>query len=289
MEISYLKHFYYVAKYGGFTKASKELLVQQPTMSKSVSALEERLGVQLLVREKRSCYLTDIGQEVYKKCQKIFKEVDSIEELIKNEKDLCYGSLMFCASDAISSLIVPKVHKAFLDKFPAVTPTCFSSSANILLDKINCGEYEFGLFFHTPVIDSKFRVERVLSIPFDLVIKASERKNINVINSFIGSREIDDKKTQAFPALSLLKKDYKDARIIISSNNISSHRNMVLEGLGVSILPQMMIEQDLKAKTIKRLYPKGTFNYSIKLIVKKDHLLSRNAKKWIETLNSITI
>jgi len=284
MELNHLKQFYYVAKLGGFTKASKVLHVQQPSISKTVSQLEESLELKLLVREKRRVYLTDIGEEIYEHCDTIFKEVEEIYQIATKGKLECKGPLIFCASEPISSHFVPKLHKHFLEKHPDVVPSCFSGFATDLFNKIEQGEFEFGLFFHTPPLSPKLQLEIISQFPYDLVIKASEMKNERVIQSFIGSREIDDTQTKIFPTISRMRKDYGNVQIKISSNSLSSHKNMVLEGLGVSILPSNMVEREIREKKLKRLYPKGTFQFPLKLVTKKNHLLSRNARAWIEVM-----
>lgn len=286
MELSHLKHFYYVAKLGGFTKASKHLLVQQPAISKTVSQLEDQLGFKLLVREKRSVYLTDLGEEVFKHCDSIFNEIEKIKLIADKGKLNCSGPLSFCASEPVSSHFVPKVHKSFLRQYPDVVPACFSGFASDLLTKIEDGEFEFGLFFHIPKLSKRLVSENIFNVPYDLVIKTSQYKDLNTIRSFIGSREVDDLGTKTFPTISRMNKDFKKVEIKLSSNSLTSHKNMALEGLGVAILPELMVREEIKAKRLKRLYPKGTFNFPLKLVYKKSHFLSRNSKAWIDELKN---
>ena len=270
-----------MAKYGGFTKASKKLFVQQPAISKTVATLEEDLGVKLFDREKRSVNLTDIGAEIFSKCDEIFKKVDEINLIAAEGKYECSGPMRFCASEPVSSYFVPTVYNEFLATFPEVIPTCFSGFASDLMTKIEEGEFEFGLFFHTPKTSAKLKVEKIAQIPFDVVIKASEKNNLDIIRSFIGSREIDDVSTKDFPTINKMNKDFKKVKIRISSNSLTSHKNMVLSGLGVSVLPEVMVREEIKRKDLVRLYPRGTFNFSLKLVSKKNHFLSRNATAWI--------
>ena len=57
--------FYTVANNGNITKASMELNISQPAISKSIKNLEEQLGGQLFIRTKRGVNLTDEGKEFY--------------------------------------------------------------------------------------------------------------------------------------------------------------------------------------------------------------------------------
>ena len=58
--------FYTVANNGNITKASEELNITQPAISKSIKKLEDQLGGQLFVRTKRGVVLTQEGKEFYK-------------------------------------------------------------------------------------------------------------------------------------------------------------------------------------------------------------------------------
>ena len=48
--------FYTVANHGNITKASDELNISQPAISKSIKNLEEQLGGQLFLRTKSNSY-----------------------------------------------------------------------------------------------------------------------------------------------------------------------------------------------------------------------------------------
>ena len=57
--------FYTVANHKNITKASEELNISQPAISKSIKNLENQLGGQLFVRTKRGVTLTEEGKEFY--------------------------------------------------------------------------------------------------------------------------------------------------------------------------------------------------------------------------------
>ena len=55
--------FYVVANNGNITKASEELNISQPAISKSIKNLEDQLGGALFTRTKRGVILTEEGKE----------------------------------------------------------------------------------------------------------------------------------------------------------------------------------------------------------------------------------
>ena len=57
--------FYVVATCGNITKASQELRISQPAVTKQIKTLENQLGGELFIRTKRGVILTDNGKEIY--------------------------------------------------------------------------------------------------------------------------------------------------------------------------------------------------------------------------------
>ncbi len=70
-----------VVETGSFSKAAADLGVTQPTVTKTIAALEKRVGARLLNRNTRGVGPTDIGQVFYDKCKSIQREIDEADSL----------------------------------------------------------------------------------------------------------------------------------------------------------------------------------------------------------------
>ena len=66
INLEYYKVFYVVAKHKNITKASDELKISQPAISKCIRQLEDQLGGTLFTRTKRGVVLTEEGESFYK-------------------------------------------------------------------------------------------------------------------------------------------------------------------------------------------------------------------------------
>lgn len=75
MTIRQLTYFQSVADSRSFTKAAKECYVSQTAISRQIQALEEELGVQLLVRNTVRVRLTPAGEYFFRQCRKILADV----------------------------------------------------------------------------------------------------------------------------------------------------------------------------------------------------------------------
>lgn len=76
-----------VLEYGGFTEASKRLYMTQSAVSQAISALEEELGVDILIRERRKeIELTAAGSRIVRHLRAIQRDVNAVKEIAEQEK-----------------------------------------------------------------------------------------------------------------------------------------------------------------------------------------------------------
>jgi DNA-binding transcriptional LysR family regulator len=285
MELNHLKYFYAVAREKSFTRAAKVLRVQQPTLSKMVRNLEGQLGVVLLERHKLGVQLTTPGQEVFRSCEDIFAQVDSIQNVTASQKSECEGFLGFGATDSVSSYLIPRIMVSYLKDNPKVRPSIFAGSSNLICNEIQDNRIEFGLFFSAPEL-AGLQASEILHIPFDLVIATEQARSSATKKAFILSRDVDYPKSRPFPVLEMLKKNKIRVDTLISSNNLDAQKELVKEGLGTALLPRFMVKSGLQKGTLTRLYPRREFGYSLKLVHRKGKVLSWNATVFLENFRT---
>ena len=68
-----------VVELGSFTKAADRLGMSKSAISKQVSRLEDRLGVQLMTRTTRRLSLTEAGESFYRSCARVVAEAEAAE------------------------------------------------------------------------------------------------------------------------------------------------------------------------------------------------------------------
>lgn len=282
MNLLHLQYFYIVAQERGFTNASKRLRIQQPAISRMVKLLEDDLGFKLFEKVGRNVQVTRAGLEVFDYCKRIFGTVDELQQSVGRIAGECKGPLLVAAAEPIASHFLPIRLKDFLIEHPQVHPHIFSGPASMLFEQIKKGEIEFGLFFHVPDLPNELEIFKKEDIRYHVVILKELRKKQSVLESFIGSREIDDISTRRFPTLERIRRDHPNAKIKISSNNLTAHREMVLNGLGVAVLPDFIVQNDLKEGTLIDLYPKESIKFQMKFIKRRTAILSSAALALIQ-------
>ncbi|MCP1576644.1 LysR family transcriptional regulator [Herbaspirillum rubrisubalbicans] len=79
MDIRQLKYFVAVANTRNFTRASEQLHIAQPPLSRQIQLLEEELGVQLILRNSRPLRLTEAGRVFYEQALQILNRLDQLK------------------------------------------------------------------------------------------------------------------------------------------------------------------------------------------------------------------
>ena len=109
-----------VVEANSFTGAARVLTMPKSTVSRRVSELEERLGVQLLYRTSRSVRLTEIGAEYYTHCSRIADAVEVADMIVDQRQLVPQGKLVVSSPVPSGRYLFDNVFGRFMEEFPRV-------------------------------------------------------------------------------------------------------------------------------------------------------------------------
>ncbi|MBG4737664.1 LysR family transcriptional regulator [Pseudomonas aeruginosa] len=112
-----LKAFHAVAVYGSFTRAAERLFLTQPAVSDQVRKLEERYGVLLFHRNKRSVRLSELGERLLAVTQRLFAIEAEAEELLSASSALQTGTLTLAVDAPVH--VLPQIAR-FCERYPGI-------------------------------------------------------------------------------------------------------------------------------------------------------------------------
>ena len=119
-KLSEMRAFTIVVDEGNFSAASRVLHVTPSAVSKQVSRLEERLGVQLLHRNTRQVQVTEIGQVYYERCQSLLEQFDNIEVELSQLTGEPKGRVRVSLSLGLAQFrVLPRLNE-FYKKYPDI-------------------------------------------------------------------------------------------------------------------------------------------------------------------------
>lgn len=105
----HLLYFRTVAREGSITRASKILLLAQPTISGQIRALEETLGEKLFARQGRNLVLTEFGRVVYRYADEIFSLGQEMTDVLKGRPTGRPLRLAVGIADLLPKLVVYRI------------------------------------------------------------------------------------------------------------------------------------------------------------------------------------
>lgn len=143
MDISKLRAFLCVAKYRNFTKASEELFISQPALSKKISDFEKELGVCLMKRSNRSVELTPAGAALYTEAPTILSVIDGLTQRIQ-EISHHQDQQISIACSGVESDVLAYLLNAFQKAYPNIAVNLRWCAAPIVRQMISSNSVDLG-------------------------------------------------------------------------------------------------------------------------------------------------
>ena len=110
-----------IAGEGGFSAAARKLRLQQSSVSRSISSLENELGVALLNRTTRKISFTEDGLTYLAESRRILTEIDNLNASVRKTREVPQGTLRISLSTAFGKWVVIPVLAEFKMKYPEVS------------------------------------------------------------------------------------------------------------------------------------------------------------------------
>lgn len=140
-----LKAFHSVATNLSFTKASKELFISQPAISKHIHELEVQYKTPLFDRSGNRIALTRAGELLLSHTQALlsaYRQMDFEMNLLTNNFS---GELRLGASTTIAQYVLPPILSSFIRKFPEIRVSLMNGNSHDIEHALREGKITLGL------------------------------------------------------------------------------------------------------------------------------------------------
>lgn len=145
MNLFQLEYFIVLAETLSYTKASQQLHITQPTLSKLVINLEHSIGSQLFIRNKREVKLTPTGKIFYHEIKKILHAYDSA---VKKVKDMENGTTGVISIGLLGTALVhhfPKLIKRFHELHPTIKVNPMDYTYDYIMETLTSGQIDVAI------------------------------------------------------------------------------------------------------------------------------------------------
>ncbi len=112
--------FAHVAEIGSFSRAADRLRLPKSTVSRRLSALEQRLGERLLLRTTRRQTLTEFGSQLLEHARQVAAEVEAVAELSERRQAAPSGRLRVSMPSDLANLLLTDAIAAFVALHPGI-------------------------------------------------------------------------------------------------------------------------------------------------------------------------
>lgn len=244
MEIQQLEYFKTVAEMQHMTHAAEKLNISQPALSKSISNIENELGVPLFDRQGRSISLNRYGKLFLQSVEMILKEYKKAKAEIGSLVMPGYGDVALGFIHSLGMTVVPELMARTPEKYPNMKFTLTQSASYNLLQWLEEGQIDLCLSqrVESKMIDIEWidlwSEELFVIVPKShrfasrQTIKLEEIKDDPFISIKRGNalRQIVDK---------LFKEAGIKPKVAFAGEEMHTVAGFVGAGLGVSLIPDI--------------------------------------------------
>jgi DNA-binding transcriptional LysR family regulator len=153
MELRHLKYFVAVAEWKGFSHAARRLYISQSAISEQISDLENEIGVQLLLRNRRQVTLTDAGKVFLEEAKKVLTAADHAIESAQRSLRGQVGNLRIGFFTNGIGVFFSSLIREFRKGHPEVKLSLFEMSAKLQMEALVNNEIDIAF---TRELDPQF-------------------------------------------------------------------------------------------------------------------------------------
>ena len=145
IETRLLRNALALAEHRNFARAARALNISQPTLTRSIQALENQLGARLFDRKARTVLPTPVGQEMLKHARLVIASSVALEDGVQHFQGLKHGSLAIGIGPYAASILLGQALGRFNKQYPDVRVTAMVDDWVNLPRRLKEREFDFVL------------------------------------------------------------------------------------------------------------------------------------------------
>lgn len=259
-DLNLLRAFVRIVEAGSISGGARILKLPQPTLSRHLKTLEERCGIALLRRDTHQMSLTEAGQRFLTDARAVLAHAEAAEQRLREDQTMLGGHLRLFATIDCGQFVVTRLVSSFLQQHPKVTASLGISNRPLHMIQEGCD---------VGIQPGKITDESVIARPAG-TIRLSLAAAPSLIARMPAAKKPAD--LMSWPWIGLAGSQFwssKEIKLfsrnraeqtlsvspVLTCEGVTSIRESARCGLGVSVLPDWMIEKDLHYGRLARVLP----------------------------------
>lgn len=286
MNIQVYQSFLTVVQFRSFTQAAKYLNFTQPTISNHITALEEEYGVILFTRDGKNVYLTQAGKNFVPIAKQIMQDYQNSQEAMRQFQKEKYSLKIAVATQGINFYLLP-VLLQLKKEFPELkieVNRCMTVEST-LDDAFNKKLYDFA-FVHIDVQPLYTRRVPLWNQPMVLVASKGLYDSMNQDDNFYKYPFIAYPDSEVYYKHLKSKIDFSKLKPFFTFSDSESVLVAVQKDLGIALVPQVKIEQELARGSLVEFPMKYSGNMPISVLYDYEFNFTLPTKRFLELLQA---
>ncbi|BAQ79474.1 LysR family transcriptional regulator [Pseudomonas sp. St29] len=279
--------FLAVVDFGSYTRAAQYLGISKAMASLHVKTLEQALASTLLVRTTRQVTLTETGEDLYHEFKGIVANIDTAFDNVLHGRNRVSGKLRISSTAEYAETFVLPILPLFTARYPEVRLSYhFNSSLNDLVAEkldlvIRLGH----------LADSGFKGRKLANYAIALVASPAllQGRELQRIEDLSALPWIGNSNLAGPPGWTFSHPRRGEVEVRVSpgheSNSATAIRALALAGLGLAVLPEWMVLDDLGSGRLVRVLPQyGLAPQPVHVLFPNSAHLPRKSRVFIDFL-----
>lgn len=294
MNLQNLRIFLKVAELEHVTRASEELNLSQPAVTKTIQSLEHELHLELVERQGRRIALTHAGRMLRDYARRIFAIEREMEEGLASLRDLDAGEITFAANTTAWVYLIPPIVARFRANYPQIALHVSILNSHEIIEQTLDWSLDFGLIEGdiTSSMPSLLQVQVFAHDELTLVVAPKHRwheakavKPADLAQGELLLREVGSGIREVIEQ-NFRRHDVQINPLFTLTDN-EAIKQMVMHGVGAAILSTLSVRRELANGELVEVPIEGVYlRAQVGLVQRADKHLSRAAQAFCTFLYS---
>lgn len=260
-DLNLLRAFVCIVECGSISAGARRLRVSQPTLSRQLRTLEELCGTALLRRDTHRMSVTETGRRLLADATAMLAHAEEADRRLRADHTTLSGHLRLFATMDLGTWVVTRLVSQFLQAHPKVTATLALNNRPLQMIQEGCD---------VGILPGKIADESVIARPAGTIALhltaapglVKSRPPVKTLAdlelwpwiSLVGSQFWSNKEITLF-GRDGAEQTLRIAPVLIAEG-VTSIREAVRDGLGVSLLPDWLVRDELASGELVQVLPR---------------------------------
>ena len=258
MTLQQLEYIVALDEHRHYVTAAEHCYISQPNLTMQIKKLEEEIGARIFDRDKKPLEPTVIGNEIIQRGRQILRECRQLKEFVNHEKELVEGEYTLGIIPTLAPYLLAKFLPDFVRSNPKVHLNIREMQTQQIITQLENGLIDIGLLV-TPLSEGRLKEIPVFYEPFLLYLPHNHRffdQKLMMAEDLDPSEVLVLDEGHCFrdQALSICQQAKGESSIGFDyqSGSIEALKNLVKNGVGYTLVPELSVMDELDSKHVKR-------------------------------------